>query len=61
MFVKPKDGRSVPDPARSDLLPADGRNVIQSGYWQRRIEAGDVEVVDRTATNTKKSEVKNDG
>ncbi|WP_038926707.1 DUF2635 domain-containing protein [Dickeya ananatis] len=60
MFVKPKDGRSVHDPARGDLLPADGRNVIQSGYWQRRIDAGDVEVVDRSAVNTKKNEVKND-
>ncbi|EEU9328743.1 DUF2635 domain-containing protein, partial [Escherichia coli] len=27
MFVKPVKGRSVPDPARSDLLPAEGRNV----------------------------------
>ncbi|EIX4153892.1 DUF2635 domain-containing protein, partial [Salmonella enterica subsp. enterica serovar Derby] len=27
MFVKPVKGRSVPDPARGDLLPAEGRNV----------------------------------
>ncbi|WP_235243421.1 DUF2635 domain-containing protein, partial [Escherichia coli] len=27
MFVKPLKGRSVPDPARGDLLPSDGRNV----------------------------------
>ncbi|EIA1542774.1 DUF2635 domain-containing protein, partial [Escherichia coli] len=26
MFVKPVKGRSVPDPARGDLLPAEGRN-----------------------------------
>ncbi|EEE6550071.1 DUF2635 domain-containing protein, partial [Enterococcus faecalis] len=25
MFVKPVKGRSVPDPARGDLLPAEGR------------------------------------
>ncbi|EKP2071385.1 DUF2635 domain-containing protein, partial [Salmonella enterica] len=24
MFVKPVKGRSVPDPARGDLLPAEG-------------------------------------
>ncbi|MDX8956921.1 DUF2635 domain-containing protein, partial [Salmonella enterica] len=27
MFVKPVKGRSVPDPARGDLLPVEGRNV----------------------------------
>ncbi|EIX4153900.1 TPA: DUF2635 domain-containing protein, partial [Escherichia coli] len=27
MFVKPVKGRSVPDPARGDLLPTEGRNV----------------------------------
>ncbi|EIZ5819925.1 DUF2635 domain-containing protein, partial [Salmonella enterica subsp. enterica serovar Corvallis] len=27
MFVKPAKGRSVPDPARGDLLPEGGRNV----------------------------------
>ncbi|EMC5994255.1 DUF2635 domain-containing protein, partial [Salmonella enterica] len=26
MFVKPAKGRSVPDPARGDLLPEGGRN-----------------------------------
>ncbi|MXE66264.1 DUF2635 domain-containing protein, partial [Escherichia coli] len=25
MFVKPVKGRSVPDPARGDLLPVEGR------------------------------------
>ncbi|HCR5541936.1 TPA: DUF2635 domain-containing protein, partial [Shigella flexneri] len=25
MFVKPLKGRSVPDPARGDLLPSEGR------------------------------------
>lgn len=33
MFVKPKDGRSVHDPARDDLLPVAGRNVEESQYW----------------------------
>lgn len=43
MFVIPKDGRSVPDPARGDLLPASGRNVDDSNYWYRRVTDGDVE------------------
>ncbi|WP_094105014.1 DUF2635 domain-containing protein [Shigella flexneri] len=39
MFVKPLKGRSVPDPARGDLLPSEGRNVEESSYWFRRIAA----------------------
>lgn len=46
MFVKPKDGRSVPDPARGDLLPAGGRNVDESHYWHRRAAAGEIEIAD---------------
>lgn len=41
MFVKPVKGRSVPDPARGDLLPAEGRNVDENNYWLRREAAGD--------------------
>ena len=52
MYLKPAKGRSVPDPARGDLLPESGRNVEPSPYWQRRIGSGDV-------TETKKQEVKN--
>lgn len=42
MFVKPKDGRSVPDPDRGDLLPAEGREVSANQYWYRRQLDGDV-------------------
>lgn len=45
MFVKPKEGRSVHDPARGDLLPAEGRNVDESQYWYRREIDGDIEIV----------------
>lgn len=45
MLVKPKDGRSVPDPARGDLLPDSGRNVEESQYWYRREQDGDIEIV----------------
>ncbi|EBG4323163.1 DUF2635 domain-containing protein [Salmonella enterica] len=42
MFGKPAKGRSVPDPARGDLLPEGGRNVDENNYWLRREAAGDV-------------------
>jgi len=45
MQIKPLKGRSVPDPVRGDLLPADGRNVEESTYWLRRIADGDVEKI----------------
>ena len=45
MFVKPKDGRSVHDPARGDLLPVSGRKVEESQYWYRRELDGDIEIV----------------
>ncbi|QLR42784.1 DUF2635 domain-containing protein [Enterobacter sp. RHBSTW-00994] len=44
MFVKPKDGRSVHDPARGDLLPVEGRNVEPNQYWFRREIDGDIEI-----------------
>lgn len=42
MFVKPTAGRQVPDPDRGDTLPADGREVEPTQYWQRRVNDGDV-------------------
>lgn len=42
MFVKPAPGRIVPDPDRRDALPAEGRDVEDSQYWQRRIADNDV-------------------
>lgn len=44
MFVKPIKGRSVPDPARGDVLPLKGRNVEASSYWFRRKAAGEIEI-----------------
>lgn len=58
MLIKPKRGRSVPDPARGDLLPEEGRNVEESSYWHRRIADGDIEEVgaaeEKTASDGKK-------
>lgn len=42
MYVKPTEGRAVPDPARGDTLPPKGREVEASQYWHRRIADGDV-------------------
>ena len=42
MFIKPVDGRMVPDPSRGDLIPPEGRNIEPDQYWLRRIEDGDV-------------------
>lgn len=48
MFVKPAarliDGAPlvVRDPDLHDLLPAEGREVPDSMYWQRRLIDGDV-------------------
>ena len=52
MFVKPCEGRTVPDPDRGDILPADGREVAPSQYWQRRVKDGDVV---EAAVSTKKA------
>lgn len=45
MFVKPAEGRSVPDPNRGDILPEEGREVAETQYWQRRIIDRDVVAV----------------
>lgn len=42
MYLKPAPGRVVPDPARGDTLPPEGREVEPTQYWQRRINDDDV-------------------
>ena len=42
MFLKPAPGRVVPDPERRNTLPTEGRDVVPSQYWQRRLADGDV-------------------
>ena len=58
MFVKPINGRSVHDPARGDLLPAEGRNVDESQYWYRREIDGDIKIVQKDAETDKKVSAK---
>lgn len=44
IHVVPAPGRTVPDPARGDMLPSEGRKVVRDLYWIRRIEDKDVTV-----------------
>lgn len=48
IHIKPRAGFVVPDPLRRDILPADGREVIKSTYWARRLKDGDVSLVQPT-------------
>lgn len=51
MYLKPKAGRSVPDPERGGLLAPEGREVELTQYWQRRIQDDDVEEGQPQAVN----------
>jgi hypothetical protein len=42
MHVTPALGLSVRDPELMDLLPAEGREVPNNYYWNRRLRDGDV-------------------
>lgn len=46
IYVTPAAGLKVPDPAQLEMpdrhLPVEGRFVEPSGYWQRRVNDGDV-------------------
>lgn len=44
MFIKPAPGLQIPDPDRGDRLPAEGREVPVSDYWNRRLMDLDVEI-----------------
>ena len=50
MYVIPKDGYRIPDPAMLNtpdaFLPPQGREVQPSEYWQTLARDGDVEVID---------------
>lgn len=44
MYVIPKKDYSIPDPGMKDYLPSEGREVVESEYWHRRIRDEDVAV-----------------
>lgn len=52
IYVVPVLGRTVPDPARGDVVPAEGRLVVRDTYWVRRIEDNDVTVTKPGAGKT---------
>lgn len=45
IFLKPLGDYKIPDPVTGEALPRAGDLVAHSTYWQRRINAGEVEVV----------------
>ncbi|WP_421793407.1 DUF2635 domain-containing protein [Hydrocarboniphaga effusa] len=53
VFLIPKKGVSVPNPATGTSLPEDGADVTLDVYWQRRINDGDVEIADTTKPKKK--------
>lgn len=47
MYIQPIKGKLVIDPDTQEFLSATGKNVDEHDiYWQRRINDGDVEIVD---------------
>jgi len=43
IYVKPVEGRAVPDPEKGyQLLPKEGGLVPNNAYWQRRLKDEDV-------------------
>lgn len=45
-LVRPVEGAHVRCPETKQPLPQTGKRVVLSSYWQRRILAGDVIVVE---------------
>lgn len=54
VMVKPRAGLLVPDVDRRDVLPEQGRKVIWSVYWARRLRDGDIEVIDSKSQTKEK-------
>lgn len=47
IFVKPKDGKRVMDPATKRALLPEGGLVEKTSYWMRRLAGGEVELVEQ--------------
>lgn len=59
IFVKPKDGKRVIDPATKRVLPSEGASVEKTSYWMRRLANGEIEIVQQSAPVAKpKVEIK---
>jgi hypothetical protein len=42
MYVRPAPGIKIRDPDLMDFIPAEGREVPDTGFWIRRLRDGDV-------------------
>ena len=52
-FLKPTEGATVRDPDTFEKLPEEGAEKPLSSYWLRRIECGDVALVEPEKSGTK--------
>lgn len=60
LFLKPRPGTIVRFPRTGEILPEEGKFIILTSYWRRRIKAGDVVMESRKVLESKpKVETKN--
>lgn len=60
VYLIPETGKKVRDPQRGDHLPPEGREVVMSSYWRRRMNEGGVKA-GRKPTPAKKSRSESSG
>jgi hypothetical protein len=44
-LIRPADGLLIRDCTNMQMLPKDGKEVVWSSYWERRLNDGDVVIV----------------
>ena len=54
VLLKPKEGLKVPHPLSNRFLDPKGEKVSLVSYWARRLQDGDVEVVEKERPSAKK-------
>lgn len=54
IHVKPAPGLKVRDPADNQPLPPEGKHVVRSVFWDRRLADGDVVLSPAEKTAAKK-------
>ena len=53
IFLVPRTGIIVRDPATNQCLPPEGMEIERSSYWIRRIKDGDVSIITVAKTRSK--------
>jgi hypothetical protein len=61
VFVKPIDGAQIRDPMTLEFVPEEGRNVVLTTYWRKKIMQGVLEICEETPAETQQVEENNDG